>query len=97
MDKPYTRRVYYDFKCRGETYTVADYGNNCHTGNPYAEIRETRCNGQEDTHQFGIAECYDGVWKWDEENFSDYDGTADDILLFLTENGLPEIALHDTE
>ncbi len=88
-NSPYTTVIAWHFSCCGETYAVVERGL-CHDGTPYVIIEETRKNAPEDCHQQGAAICRDGMWEWESENFSEYDGTDSDILEFLQRHGLPK-------
>jgi len=85
----YTKRVTYTFEAGGETWEIDGWNDD------WVEISETSKNGQEDTHCSATLEFKDGIWEMDEWcrkqlDMYWYGYTADEIIKYITENGLPE-------
>lgn len=85
----YEKRTVYEFEVADETWEVESWDFD------HIEISETRKNGQEDTHCYVELVLKDGKWvmlKHSREHLEQYrcSETADEIVRFIQENGLPE-------
>lgn len=90
--KAYNKSVTYLFEVCDEEIEIVEFDTD------YVELRETRCNGQEDTHMAETLVLVDGRWKWQGEGESWYRNSfvtyhsqelADDIVAYITKHGIP--------
>lgn len=85
----YEKRTVYEFEVADETWEVESWDFD------YIMISETRKNGPEDTHCYVELELKDGKWVMAEDSRKHLEqyrcsSTADAIVRFIQENGLPE-------
>ena len=88
MNTPYEKQIHYLFKVSDNIYAITEIGDN------YICIEETRKNGQEDTHMYGMLQYINNKWVWSttetgREQFDTYDGDPDGILEYIKKHGLP--------
>ena len=86
----YRRVDSYHFEAGGEYWAVIGVSF-CAGDIPRISFEETRKNGQEDCHMFGVADLVDGAWKMVNSNIvceADQQ-TADAVLAYFTEHGRP--------
>lgn len=82
------------FTVCGEEFAISD--RNVYDCVEYLHIKETRMNGQEDTHMSGELINKAGIWQWasksDRKSFGEYgnDGVADAIPAYINTNPPPE-------
>jgi hypothetical protein len=86
----YTKHVDYRFEVKGEGLAIKPF---THDGRGHLEIEETRKNGQEDCHMYGMLMKVDGKWQWKDggDSFDQYGdaGLSDAIAEFLNDNPPP--------
>ena len=86
---PYRKNVTWEFEAAGEWWVITGYSDEC------LEIKECRCNGQEDTHRIGYLHRDEGgPWYWGEDSttmlhYGDC-GEPQAIIDYITEHGVPE-------
>lgn len=89
-NKSYDKTISYTFELCGEILEIFVHDDTC------VEVRETRCNGQEDAHMSGILEKVNGKWKWCEDEgggsmFEEYHSKKlmNAIPKYINKHGLP--------
>jgi hypothetical protein len=88
MSNPYKKEISWVFTVNGDSWRISDIQSDKILGFTVT-IEETRNNGQEDTHMYGIL-LYPS-YNWLSENISKYDSESmrDAIAEFIRENDLP--------
>ncbi len=86
----YTKVTEYLFEADSEMWAITEWGTR-DSGEPVVRVKETICNGQEDTHMYGVFVKGKNGWKVDKLegcNIDDYssESTVEEIIEFLDEN-----------
>jgi hypothetical protein len=86
--RPYTKVVAYHFEVQGESLAITNIGKD------HIYIEDTRKNGQEDTHMFGVLLLTCGgtyIWEDEDNMFVRYHSKelANEIRRYVNKHGCP--------